>query len=78
MFNRQRKGLRTKLRRDSQILTEELGDFKNQQTEAKNLNTDYTKDYKFFTNEFIKLQKRFEKFENADDKRIKEIWSMND
>jgi hypothetical protein len=24
------------------------------------------------------LQKRFERFEKADDKRIKEIWSMND
>ena len=42
------------------------------------MNTTYTKDYKLFTNEFIKLQKRFEKFEIADDKRIKEIWSMND
>jgi len=42
------------------------------------LNTAYTKDYKLFTNEFIKLQKRFERFEKADDKRIKEIWSMND
>ena len=39
---------------------------------------DYTQQYKLFTNEFIKLQKRFEKFEIADDKRIKEIWSMND
>ena len=52
--------------------------FKVQQTEAKQLNMVYTKDYKFFTNEFIKLQKRFEKFEKADEKRIKEIWSMND
>lgn len=49
-----------------------------QQTDAKNLNTAYTKDYKLFTNEFIKLQKRFERFEQADDRRIKEIWSMND
>ena len=52
--------------------------FKQEITEAKSLNTNYTKAYKFFTNEFIKLQKRFEKFENADDKRIKEIWGMND
>jgi len=42
------------------------------------LNIQYTKEYKLFTNEFIKLQQRFEKFEKADDKRIKEIWSMND
>ena len=42
------------------------------------MNTTYTKEYKLFTNEFIKLQKRFERFEKADDKRIKEIWSMND
>lgn len=49
-----------------------------QQADAKNLNTQYTKDYKLFTNEFIKLQKRFERFEKADDRRIKEIWSMND
>ena len=42
------------------------------------MNIAYTKDYKLFTNEFIKLQQRFEKFEKADDKRIKEIWSMND
>lgn len=52
--------------------------FKVQQTNAKNENTAYTKDYKLFTNEFIKLQKRFERFEKADDKRIKEIWAMND
>lgn len=52
--------------------------FKQQQAEAKSLNMQFTKDYKLFTNEFIKLQKRFEKFEKADDKRIKEIWSMND
>ena len=38
----------------------------------------HTKEYKIFTAEFVKLQKRFEKFEIADDKRIKEIWSMND
>lgn len=42
------------------------------------MNNQYTKEYKLFTNEFIKLQKRFERFERADDKRIKEIWSMND
>jgi len=52
--------------------------FKNQQTEAKNKNMECTKEYKLYTNEFIKLQKRFEKFEKADEKRIKEIWSMND
>ena len=52
--------------------------FRQTQNEAKALNTTYTKDYKLFTNEFIKLQKRFERFEKADDKRIKEIWAMND
>ena len=66
------------MNKDAQKLREELEEFKIQQLEAKTKNTDYTKDYKFFTNEFIKLQKRFERFEKADDKRIKEIWSMND
>ena len=57
---------------------DEFEAFKVQITEAKNLNTQLTKEYKIFTNEFIKLQKRFERFEKADDKRIKEIWAMND
>jgi len=78
VFQKQKKGLKSKLNKDTQKLREELEQFKNQQAEAKNQNTLHTKDYKFFTNEFIKLQKRFEKFEKADDKRIKEIWSMND
>jgi len=78
VFQKQKKGLKSKLNKDTQRLRDELEQFKNQQAEAKNQNTLHTKDYKFFTNEFIKLQKRFEKFEKADDKRIKEIWSMND
>ena len=78
VFTKQKKGLKSKLNKDAQRLREEIVQFKNQQTEAKNQNTLYTKEYKLFTNEFIKLQKRFEKFEIADDKRIKEIWSMND
>ena len=78
VFNKQKKGLKSKFNKDSQILRNEVKAFGIQQTEAKNKNTLYTKEYKFFTNEFIKLQKRFERFEKADDRRIKEIWSMND
>lgn len=78
VYMKQKKGLKQKLAKDNQRLRDELEIFKVQQTEAKRLNSTYTKDYKWFTNEFIKLQKRFEKFEKADDKRIKEIWSMND
>ncbi len=78
VYLKQKKGLRQKLQKDNQRLRDELEIFKVQQAEAKRLNSSYTKEYKWFTNEFIKLQKRFEKFEKADDKRIKEIWSMND
>ena len=78
VFNKQKKGLKFKQQRDRQKLTEERELFDVQQTDANNLNIQYTKEYKLFTNEFIKLQQRFEKFEKADDKRIKEIWSMND
>ena len=78
VFNKQKKGLKFKQQRDRQKLTEERELFEVQQTDAKNLNIQFTKEYKLFTNEFIKLQQRFEKFEKADDKRIKEIWSMND
>jgi dynein regulatry complex protein 1 len=78
VYLKQKKGLKIKRQRDTQILHDNEGLFRVQQAEAKILNASYTKDYKFFTNEFIKLQKRFEKFEKADDKRIKEIWSMND
>ena len=77
VFNKQRKGLKLKLNKDKDRLRDEVEMFNDQMAEAKNLNTQYTKEYKQFTNEFIKLQKRFEKFEKADDKRIKEIWSMN-
>ena len=78
VFIKQRKGLRFKLQRDRERLGDQLKTFKQQQDEAKKLNTHLTREYKIFTNEFIKLQKRFEKFEKADSKRIKEIWSMND
>ena len=78
VFNKQKKGLKFKQQRDRQKMTEERDLFDVQQTDANNLNIQYTKEYKLFTNEFIKLQQRFEKFEKADDKRIKEIWSMND
>ena len=78
VFNKQKKGLRYKFQKDSQRYRDEEKQFLIQQSDAKNLNTAYTKEYKLFTNDFIKLQKRFEKFEKADDKRIKEIWSMND
>lgn len=78
VYLKQKKGLRQKLQKDNQRLRDELEIFKVQQAEAKRLNSSYTREYKWFTNEFIKLQKRFEKFEKADDKRIKEIWSMND
>lgn len=78
VFTKQKKGLKSKMNKDTQRLREEVKQFGIQQTEAKNKNTECTQQYKLFTNEFIKLQKRFEKFEKADDKRIKEIWSMND
>lgn len=78
VFTKQRKGLKTRLNKDSMRYRDEFEAFKVQITEAKSLNTQLTKEYKIFTNEFIKLQKRFERFEKADDKRIKEIWAMND
>ena len=78
VFNKQKKGLKFKQQRDRQKLTEERELFDVQQTDANNLNIQYTKEYKLFTTEFIKLQKRFERFEKADERRIKEIWSMND
>lgn len=78
VFNKQKKGLKFRMQKDAARLRTQQTEFSQQQKMAKSLNTQWTKDYKFFTNEFIKLQKRFEKFEKADDKRIKEIWSMND
>ena len=78
VFNKQKKGLKLKFNKDKDRLRDEEKLFDAQMTDAKNLNTNYTKEYKQFSNEYIKLQKRFEKFEKADDKKIKEIWSMND
>ena len=78
VYLRQKKGLKSKLQKDNQRLKEEMDLHGDQLKEAKIQNTNYTQQYKLFTNEFIKLQKRFEKFETADNKRIKDIWSMND
>lgn len=36
-----------------------------------------TKAYKKFTNDFLMLQKKFERFEKSDKNRFDEIWSMN-
>ena len=78
VYLKQKKGLRTKLQKDNQRLRDEMDLHRDQLAEAKIQNQNHTKEYKIFTNEFIKLQKRFEKFETADNKRIKDIWSMND
>ena len=40
-------------------------------------NKQQTKAYKKFTNEFLMLQKKFERFEKSDKNRFDEIWSMN-
>ena len=78
VFSKQKKGLMSKKRRDDTRYREETIAFKDQQHEARQENQVYTHEYKETSNNFIQLQKRFEKFEKADDKRIKEIWSMND
>jgi len=41
-------------------------------------NINLTKKYKTFTNNFKELQAKYERFEEADDRRIREIWSMNE
>lgn len=37
-----------------------------------------TRDYKNYTNIFKDLQHKFERFQEADETRIKEVWSMNE
>ena len=55
VYLKQMKGLKQKFQRDQARLRDEDALFNHQQAEAKSLNMSYTKDYKLFTNEFIKL-----------------------
>lgn len=36
-----------------------------------------TEDYKKFTKAFKELQKKYERFEESDDKRMKQVYDMN-
>lgn len=47
------------------------------QKKFQTINVKLTKDYKSFTNTFKDLQSKFERFEEADDRGIREIWQMN-
>lgn len=78
VYDKQFKSLRVKQMKDQQRMRDERRTFIDQQLEAKSMNHKYTAEYKQMTQDFIKLQRMFERFEKADEKRIKEIWSMND
>ena len=52
--------------------------FVDKQRTHQQKNIDLTKKYKTFTKNFKELQSKFERFEQADDRRIREIYAMND
>ena len=52
--------------------------FMEKQRSHQQKNVQLTRSYKGFTNTFKELQAKFERFEEADDTRIREIWSMNE
>ena len=52
--------------------------FIEQQKDYQKINIGLTKAYKNFTTKFKDLQQKFERFQEADDTKTKEVWSMNE
>lgn len=52
--------------------------FENKQKDYQHKNVKLTKDYKNYTNIFKDLQQKFERFQEADDTKTREVWSMNE
>lgn len=52
--------------------------FIEKQAQYQKTNIKETKNYKNYTNIFKDLQQKFERFQEADETRIKEVWSMNE
>lgn len=52
--------------------------FLEKQAQYQKTNIKETKNYKNYTNIFKDLQQKFERFQEADETRIKEVWSMNE
>ena len=52
--------------------------FNTNQKDSQTTNYELTKSYRKFTEQFKKLQEKFERFELSDDVRFKEVWAMNE
>ncbi len=61
-----------------QTVRDEKTKFTEKQQHYQKINVRLTKDYKNFTNIFKDLQQKYERFQEADETRQKEIWSMNE
>merc|ERR1712166_816625 len=61
-----------------QTVRDEKSKFMEKQQHYQKINVRLTKDYKNFTNIFKDLQQKYERFQEADETRQKEIWSMNE
>lgn len=71
------KNLEKKKRKAEDTLRQVVKTSGNMQMTAEAVNKRHTKGYKKFTNDFLMLQKKFERFEKSDKNRFDEIWSMN-
>ena len=71
-------GLKTKERRNKDILRTVKEKFDKQSKDFTRENIKLTEDYKKFTKQFKELQNKFKRFEKSDENRFNEIWTMNE
>ena len=71
-------GLKTKERRNKDILRTVKEKFDKQSRDFQKENIKLTEDYKKFTKQFKELQNKFKRFEKSDENRFNEIWTMNE
>ena len=71
-------GLKTKERRNKDILRTVKEKFEKQSKDFQRENIKLTEDYKKFTKQFKELQNKFKRFEKSDENRFNEIWTMNE
>jgi dynein regulatory complex protein 1 len=70
--------LKTKERRNKDILRTVKEKFDRQSKDFQRDNIKLTDDYKKFTKQFKELQNKFKRFEKSDENRFNEIWTMNE
>lgn len=69
---------KNRLSRLRDTLSKQMSRYKTFDAEYKQKNSELTEDYKKLTKQFKDLQEKFHHFEQADERKFREVWEMNE